>query len=520
VTKAPAASAAPAAPADLSFDTPARVPAPGPLNGSAGDGAPAWLKRNGHAAPSIAERVEPARRAGPNPFNVDGARDRRARPNPWDLLSSDQQEAILHAGTHWRDGLTASLEVAGYSDAESYLDAVGAVTAELDRRATATAGGGIDAVDLLALDLPPLRWIVPELLPEGTSVVASPPKVGKSCLVYQVVVEVAIGGELLGRRVAPGSALYLALEDGRRRGQARLRAALAGRTMPRGRLEVRWEARKIGEGLEDDIAEWLDGHPDAVVVAIDTLGRVRPRTNGKRNAYEVDVEDLGRLQGLFRDRRVALIIVHHARKDAGGDDFLASVSGTYGLTGSADTIVVLRRKRLEAFGTIVVTGRDVADAEVPVRFDGMTWQSAPASLPEASFERSEVYRAIEEHGPIFPAAIAGRIGLERTSVQHMVSKLVETGAVARGPKGYVATTALALARATTNPSHSDNSGSEWSDEGHARANGASVADEMVGIFAPPPEDLDIVDPDVDEPVNLVSPFGRDHPVVSALGGIA
>ena len=52
---------------------------------------------------------------------------------------------------------------------------------------------------------------------------------------------------------------------------------------------------------------------------------------------------------------VVLFASHHSKKDA-GDDFLASVSGTYGLTGSVDTIVVVRRKRLEAFGTLSATG--------------------------------------------------------------------------------------------------------------------------------------------------------------------
>lgn len=295
----------------------------------------------------------------------------------------------------------------------------------------------MDAADLLALDLPPLRWVVPDLVPEGTIVVAAPPKVGKSCLVYQVAVEVAVGGALFGRRVASGSVLYLALEDGRRRGQERLRAALEGRTMPRNRLEVRWGARRIGQGLEDDIGGWLEAHHDAALVAIDTLQKVRPQSTGRRSAYEVDVDDLGRLQSLFRDRPIALLIVHHSRKEA-GDDFLASVSGTYGITGSVDTIAVIRRKRLEVFGSILVTGRDVADAELSVRFDGMTWHEAPVALAEASFERAEVFRTIEAHGPLFPAAIAERLDLTRTSVQNMVTKLVERGAVARTPKGYAA----------------------------------------------------------------------------------
>lgn len=301
----------------------------------------------------------------------------------------------------------------------------------------------IDAADLLALVLPELRMVVPDLLPEGTTILAAPPKIGKSCLVYQIAVEVAIGGELFGARVSPGSVLYLALEDGKRRGQARLRAALEGRTMPRGRLEVRWSAPAIGDGLEAELRDWLDAHPDAAMVAIDTLQKVRGRSSGQRGAYELDVEDLGRLQAIFRDRAVALLIVHHSRK-ASGDDFLASVSGTYGITGSADSIVVIRRKRHEAFGVIEATGRDIAEAEVSVRFDGMLWHAAPNNLPAASFERTEVYRVIEELGPIFPAGIASHTGQSRQSVQNIVSKLSEGGAVARTAGGYIVVS-------TTNP---------------------------------------------------------------------
>jgi hypothetical protein len=352
------------------------------------------------------------------------------------------------------------------------------------------SAAGIDAADLLALDLPPLHWIVPELVPEGTTIIASPPKVGKSCLVYQLVTETSIGGMLLGRRAAPGSGLYLALEDGQRRGQGRLRAALAGRTMPRGRLEVRWQAKQIGKGLEQDLEAWLDAHQDATVVAIDTLGKVRPPSSGKRGSYEVDVEDLGRLQTIFRDRRVALVVVHHTKKDA-GDDFLASVSGTYGITGSADTIIVIRRKRTEVFGTVHVTGRDVKDAEIPVRFDGLTWQLAPASLPEASFERTEVFRVIEANGPIFPAAIAEQVGLGRTSVQNMVTRLVELGAVARTAKGYIVAPA-SRARDHVSPHDSSDWMSHRSHGGHARES-VSVGDRMGDILAAPDDVNDEVD---------------------------
>ena len=356
-------------------------------------------------------------------------------------------------------------------------------------------GPGIDAADLLALDLPPLRWIVPGLIPEGTTILAAPPKVGKSSLVYQIAVEASIGGELLGRRVAPGSVLYLALEDGRRRGQDRLRKALDGRTLPRGRLEVRWDARLIGAGLEADIREWLEEHPDAVMVAVDTLGKVRPQSSGKQGAYEVDVQALAGLQDLFRDRPVALVIVHHARKES-NDDFLATVSGTYGITGSADTIVVIRRKRLEAFGNIYTTGRDIADADIPVEFDDGVWRAAPGSLPAASFDRSEVYEAIREHGPIFPQAIADRIGKTRTNVQNMVTALVDSGAVTRTGHGYIAAgvTVVTVAGVGSDsgtprqpqkppyiPNDCSDSESHWSHESHESHRGYARADSAVWL---------------------------------------
>lgn len=332
------------------------------------------------------------------------------------------------------------------------------------------AGPRMDAADLLAMDLPPLRWVVPGLIPEGTAILAAPPKVGKSCLVYQIAVEASIGGDLLGRRVVPGSVLYLALEDGKRRGQDRLRAALAGRTMPRGRLEVQWEARNIGDGLEEDIRSWLDAHPDAVMVAIDTLGKVRPRSTGKQGAYEVDVQDLARLQDLFRDRPVALVIVHHARKEA-TDDFLASVSGTYGITGSADTIVVIRRKRLEQFGTIYTSGRDIEEAEIAVRFSGMSWTAAPGALPEASFERTEVYRDVEKHGPCFAQAIADRIGKTRNNVDNMVRALAASGALTRTSKGYVVSAVVIVdgPDPLNTPGGSSGYESNYSNGGHAYA---------------------------------------------------
>jgi hypothetical protein len=297
--------------------------------------------------------------------------------------------------------------------------------------------GEMDAADLLRLELPPLRAIVPDIIVAGTTVLAAPPKIGKSVLCYQLAVEVALGGTLLGRQCVRGSVLYLALEDGKRRGQDRLRAALNGRRMPAGRLSVGWDAPVIGGGLEEKIEVWLAAHDDAALVMIDTVQKIRGKSDGRRNAYEVDVQDLGRLQNITRDRsELALLGVHHTKKDA-ADDFVASVSGTYGIAGSADTIMLLKRKRHAELGVLEITGRELPETELPVKFADLRWDVAENVIPGASSERLGVYEVIRARGPIFPAAISRELRVTRELAAYHVKALESDGLVTRAIGGYI-----------------------------------------------------------------------------------
>jgi molybdenum cofactor biosynthesis enzyme len=199
---------------------------------------------------------------------------------------------------------------------------------------------------------------------------------------------------------------------------------------------VRWDAPPLGEGMEALIEEWLDEHPEAALVIVDTLGRVRTPGDGKRNAYQVDVQDVGRLQSLTRDRAVALILVHHTKKGK-EDDFVSQVSGTLGIAGSADTVLVINRKRLIELATIEVTSRELPEASLGVRFAGSRWIDAPEALAGVSVERLSVYDTIKLHGPIQPVGVARLLRSERTSVQHLCSALLDDGLIVRTAGGYV-----------------------------------------------------------------------------------
>jgi hypothetical protein len=236
----------------------------------------------------------------------------------------------------------------------------------------------IDGADLVATEFPPQRWAVTGVIPEGVTLLAGRPKVGKSWWLLDAALAVAAGGVAFGSvPVEKGSVLYLALEDGGRRLNDRIRKLLKAQgdaAMPRGvTFATAGNFPRVNEGGLDCLAEWLEAHADARLVIVDTLAKLRAETSGRRNAYDEDYEALGAIQSLAIGRGVAVLAATHTRKPkAGGDgaeDLLDETQGSTGLTGAADAVLVLRRPRQQQEGKLFITGRDVEEREVRMHLD-------------------------------------------------------------------------------------------------------------------------------------------------------
>ena len=252
--------------------------------------------------------------------------------------------------------------------------------------ATARLLDGIFTGDELdAEDLAPLTWVVADLIPEGMSMLIGGPKIGKSWLAYDIALAVACGGRVLGS-VAVGSArpvLMLALEDGKRRLQARGRQLMQGDPLP----PLLSYKTSIEPGtVVATIEAWLDRQdPDSEpLVIVDTLGKVMPPSMPGESAYQRDYRVAGRLKRITDDHPgMALVVLHHDRKVA-SDDFVDNVSGTNGIAGAVDTILVIVRPRTEERGLIKVTGRDVTEREYAVSTRGGRWQLVGSTLDDAA----------------------------------------------------------------------------------------------------------------------------------------
>lgn len=80
----------------------------------------------------------------------------------------------------------------------------------------------IDGETLMDKRLPPTKFCIDTLLPQGLCILGGSPKVGKSWLVLDLCVHVAQGSPMWGLDVTKGDVLYLCLEDSERRIQERL----------------------------------------------------------------------------------------------------------------------------------------------------------------------------------------------------------------------------------------------------------------------------------------------------------
>ena len=66
----------------------------------------------------------------------------------------------------------------------------------------------ISAEELLSTPLPPVKWIIPDLLPAGLALFAGPSKAGKSWLTLWLCLQVAQGKPMWGREIEPHTVLY------------------------------------------------------------------------------------------------------------------------------------------------------------------------------------------------------------------------------------------------------------------------------------------------------------------------
>ena len=284
--------------------------------------------------------------------------------------------------------------------------------------------------DLLNTEFPEPRWAIPGIIPEGLSVFGGRPKVGKSWMMLQAAWSVGTGGRFFNQEVERGEVLYLALEDGPRRLQERIKAMGIG-----------------SEALITFVNRWPPLHQSGMnellielerevyrLLVIDTLTRSMPGIDAKKDGGVIG-KVFDDLQRLAMTRNTAIVLIDHTRKPSGYaadpvDDILHATEKT----AIADCILALYKQQGKPGATLLGRGRDIEDVEFPMQFDPITrcWQAENLSPIE---KYAETFNALEELGKAMVGDVANMIGKNKGNVYKELVALVDAEVVKRDTIG-------------------------------------------------------------------------------------
>jgi hypothetical protein len=292
---------------------------------------------------------------------------------------------------------------------------------------------GQTARELMAKNIPAPQWAVPGLFAAGLTLFAGKPKRGKSTLSLQIVLAVASGGRALGQiPVDQRETLYLALEDNERRMQRRMQRMLDsddGSTVPDG-LHIFYQWPRLDAGCLDHLDAWMEEHPKTGLVIIDTYARIKAQAQKNATLYDADYSGIAPLQAWATQRDVAVIVVHHLRKSANPDDPMDEISGSTGLTGAVDNLVVMRT--VDNVTVLSRRGRDYLDDEDwGLRGDPMTllWTlEGNAYDVRRSSERNAILDVLDRYPDgLSPADIARELGKTPSTVRSTLYRMLHGG---------------------------------------------------------------------------------------------
>jgi hypothetical protein len=296
----------------------------------------------------------------------------------------------------------------------------------------------ISATALKGKHFDPVKFILPGYISEGVTIFAGKPKIGKSWLLYDVCVACAGDRFVLGDlKPSQGDVLYLALEDSQRRLKHRLQKLCPIGNWP-DRLTLAAEWKRADNGGLEHLEEWCGSVEKPLLIVIDTLERFRPSVKANTPAYSADYAAITGLHALAHRRGVAIVVIHHVRKMEADDPF-DMVSGTNGLTGAADTTLVLRRQAGSV--SLHARGRDIEEKETACQFnkDTCRWTIlGDAQEVQVSSERSTILAALADapsDGMSVSEIWAAAGGRDRNSVDQLLFKLHRSGEVVRVRRG-------------------------------------------------------------------------------------
>ncbi|MEW6215669.1 MAG: AAA family ATPase, partial [Nitrospirota bacterium] len=313
--------------------------------------------------------------------------------------------------------------------------------------------------DFLKIKYPKVKYLIQDILPEGLSILAGAPKIGKTFFALNMALSIASGTKTLGiLQTEKTGVAYFALDEKDQFVQEKINSIIQaqGLTHIPDNFRLIFDINKMSEGGYEQITSYLDEHPDIKLLIIDTMGRIRkPAKLG--NAYEQDVESIGQIQSICNKKNVSILLIHHLKKGR-HEDYIENLSGSMGISGTVDTILHLDRGRGEQEGNLKVTGRLIKEEQdLAIKFhkDLLNWQIlGNSTIYSQSKERQEIINLLLEEGTALKdKEIAEILGKSYDTIRKTTYRMYKDGLLVNVSRGkYFLSSSLMFKINSSSPS--------------------------------------------------------------------
>ena len=283
--------------------------------------------------------------------------------------------------------------------------------------------------ELMAMDFPPIKWAVPNLIPEGLAMLAGRPKSGKSMMALGLALAVSNGGCAFSAsdyQCEMGSVFFAALEDSPRRLRSRT-AKLLESVGGNANSNFRWlvDLPRLDQGGLEYIECWADTVFNPRLFVIDLLNKVKSPIKSGSSIYDEEYKIMEGLQKLAINKQIAVLLIHHTRKAPALGNLMDEISGSTAITGACDTLMLL--KRIGTKGTLYCQGRDIDEVELVLEGDlnSRTWTLVgDAQQLERSDERQRILDLLaESKDPMSPTEIASLLEVPRNNISQLIHSM-------------------------------------------------------------------------------------------------
>jgi hypothetical protein len=257
----------------------------------------------------------------------------------------------------------------------------------------------IDMKTLLKTELPPMKWAVDTILPEGFICLAGRPKAMKSWTALKIAYCVQNGLTFLNHQTVKGDAIYFGLEDSQRRIKDRV-TKLNYSSLEQPQIVLGGDVPFLGFGFEECLENWIKSKDNPRLVIIDTLARIKPRqSKSAGTAYDADNLLMNGIQKLAVQNNLTVMFITHLSK-ASQDYSFDKIQGSVGIQGMTDAMWMLDRgDGINSKASLKGRGRDILDFEYALEWDSesMSYKfEGNLDVINMKENRAEITKAMEE----------------------------------------------------------------------------------------------------------------------------